>query len=505
MPLKISKIEPHSKCLENDLSLDSRGAFIDPQDSLSDNQNMNKILLVYEDYPDLMSMETTLRKVGFDVIGLTNEVSVPENILSFNPDLVFALGRGPKVSSLNVGKKLKEMSRWTGKTVLILPSGIRPQAEDILKIRMDLLLDAPVTPKRAIQVIAKLLNRDEAALLERLQQYTAVESNTTSTGSLKSSSMPEAGDAIYVKGNKAAGESAATDGGVGSEETDSEETRLEFKFGARTSSEDYRSATNGAENSESVDILGNLDLAEIENQISGGGAQKTSAQEVIDPGVVTPESALLEGLTEDLSDESSAVSSAISEPESAADGIVSGISGEKSSQDKLSVSSEMGTDGALAVDGALDENGEAGEIHAHQHSFDQEQFLSQQELDLQKNLLNPQENESDRSQSLSEALKDSEFSSSVIDESFAVSAEELEEIALRVKADLDLAEAKKAEKRAKYAELGQSKDVKPGIKGTVTRVGARRRQKDLRKDINEESVNDIDQLRRDFTAAMFKK
>lgn len=42
-------------------------------------------------------------------------------------------------------------------------------------------------------------------------------------------------------------------------------------------------------------------------------------------------------------------------------------------------------------------------------------------------------------------------------------------------------------------------------KSTVTRVGARRRQKDLQKDFNEENAKDIDQLRRDFVTAMFKK
>ena len=95
---------------------------------------MNKILLVYEDYTDLMSVEATLKKVGFDVIGLSSEYSVAEQMLSFNPDVVVGSGRGGKVSSLGVGKRLKEMSRWQGKAILIFPANFKPTPQELLKI-----------------------------------------------------------------------------------------------------------------------------------------------------------------------------------------------------------------------------------------------------------------------------------------------------------------------------------------------------------------------------------
>ena len=71
---------------------------IDAYRSLSDNSVMNKILLVYEDYADLMSVEGTLKKVGFDVIGLSSEYAIAEQVLAFNPDLVVGSGRGGKVN-----------------------------------------------------------------------------------------------------------------------------------------------------------------------------------------------------------------------------------------------------------------------------------------------------------------------------------------------------------------------------------------------------------------------
>lgn len=391
---------------------------IDPQDGLSDNQNMNKILLVYEDYPDLMTMETTLKKVGFDVIGLTNEVSVPEHILSFNPDLVIASGKGPKVSSLNVGKKLKEMARWAGKSVLILPTGVKPQTEDFLKIRMDLLLDAPLQPYRAIQVIAKLLNRDEASLLERLQQFVAGDSAPTTGSSAKSSAnTPSVGEPIFVTGKVSEG--TAEDGGnllsevLGSDATlvsdSGEKQELEnenrsFKFGSKLDSVDYFGGRSAPDENSSSSLLGILDLSELEKELTGGG----------------------------------------------------NYSAKESSEAKLKqlVESERSSDSSISTKASL-EGTEAFREKA-------EESLSFDNIDL-------------------------------------------DEIAAKVKASLQVSEEKALEKKKRYQELGKLTDEAVVKKSTVTRVGARRRQKDLQKDFNEENAKDIDHLRRDFATAMFKK
>ena len=107
---------------------------------------MNKILLVYEDYADLMAVESTLKRVGFDVVSVSSEYSLQQQMLAFNPDVVVGAGRGGKVSSLGVGKRLKEMARWHGKSVLIFPANFKPSPQDLIKIRVDMILEAPVLP-----------------------------------------------------------------------------------------------------------------------------------------------------------------------------------------------------------------------------------------------------------------------------------------------------------------------------------------------------------------------
>ena len=136
---------------------------------------MSKILLVFEDYTELMAMESTLKKVGFDVIGLTSEYSLSEQLIAFNPEVVVGYGHGNKVSSLGVGRRLKEATRWQGQSVLVFKAQQKPEPQDLLKVRSDLFLEAPITPRLMLQVLAKLLQLDEALLKEKMDRLGVLE------------------------------------------------------------------------------------------------------------------------------------------------------------------------------------------------------------------------------------------------------------------------------------------------------------------------------------------
>jgi hypothetical protein len=149
----------------------SRGSFVDPATEIPDNESVvHKILLVYEEYTEMMHTQSALIRVGFDVLGITTEYTLNENILSFNPDVVIALGRGGKVTTLGVGRRLREMTRWQGKAVLVLPAGYKPNPQDFGKVRADMLLEAPVPLTRLVQVLAKMLEMDEMQAIERLNK-----------------------------------------------------------------------------------------------------------------------------------------------------------------------------------------------------------------------------------------------------------------------------------------------------------------------------------------------
>ncbi len=131
---------------------------------------MQKILLVYDDFSEMMETHNGLKKVGFDVVAVTNELSTADQVISLNPDLVIAYGRGLKVSSLGVGKRLKDLVRWRGKSLLILPKDLTIRTDDILKIRVDQLLEAPVSFETILLHICRMFHHDEKALLAKLHR-----------------------------------------------------------------------------------------------------------------------------------------------------------------------------------------------------------------------------------------------------------------------------------------------------------------------------------------------
>jgi DNA-binding response OmpR family regulator len=126
-----------------------------------------RVLLVFDDFNELSLTETYLKKVGFDVEGISNEARIYDYILSFNPQIMVVCGGGSKVSSVSVGQKLKDGLRFNGKSVIIMPNGVRPRVSEMIKIKSDVMLEAPFEPEKLIQALAKLAAFDPIIMLEK--------------------------------------------------------------------------------------------------------------------------------------------------------------------------------------------------------------------------------------------------------------------------------------------------------------------------------------------------
>ncbi len=147
---------------------------------------MAKILLIYDDYTELMAAENVMRKAGFDVISLSSEVSISEKIIGFNPDLVVCQGKSARVSSFSVGKKLKEMTRWKGKAILGFLPQAKPSAQDILSIRVDMIMESPMEAIQVVKIGIQLLELGEQAILDKLERQGASDAVTEAEQSLNS-------------------------------------------------------------------------------------------------------------------------------------------------------------------------------------------------------------------------------------------------------------------------------------------------------------------------------
>ncbi len=132
---------------------------------------MDRVLLIIDDIQYAGHLETTLRKVGFDPETITNEYNLPDKLLSFNPDYIIAKGASTRVSSLNIGKKLKENSKYPGKVVLIFSEETRPSPEDLIKLRMDLLLFEPISALRLVAHLLTLTTMDKEGIMDKLVRF----------------------------------------------------------------------------------------------------------------------------------------------------------------------------------------------------------------------------------------------------------------------------------------------------------------------------------------------
>lgn len=131
---------------------------------------MDRVLILMDDLQGAAHLEMTLRKVGFDVEIITNEFHLSEKLLSFNPDYIMVKGSGPRVSTFSVGKKLKESVKFNGKVILVFPQNNKPGPDELIQIRMDLLLFEPVSAIRLVAQLLLMTTSDKEIIADKLQR-----------------------------------------------------------------------------------------------------------------------------------------------------------------------------------------------------------------------------------------------------------------------------------------------------------------------------------------------
>lgn len=115
---------------------------------------MDRVLLIVDDIQYSRHIEMTLRKVGFEVEPLNNEYGLNDSLLTFNPDYVICRGQSSRLSAVSVSKKLRDQgAKFNGKVLLVFPQNYQIPNEDLLKMKVDLVLFEPLSTLRlAIQL-----------------------------------------------------------------------------------------------------------------------------------------------------------------------------------------------------------------------------------------------------------------------------------------------------------------------------------------------------------------
>lgn len=157
-------------------------------------------MLVIDDYKELISLETFLRRLGFDVLSLGKDILVSDALLRFHPEVVIATAKGRAVDGFKVAARVRKQSP-PPRVALTYGVGSAPSLSSENQTMIDALVAMPLHATNFIKVIAQLGNLDATPLLAKFQKLAT---KTLADGS----TVDSAGESKFVTGAGSSGETA---------------------------------------------------------------------------------------------------------------------------------------------------------------------------------------------------------------------------------------------------------------------------------------------------------
>jgi len=133
---------------------------------------MRKILLVIDEYRELVALENLLRRLGFDVLSVGKDILVNDALVRFAPDIVIATLKGRAVDGVKVSLRVR---RQTPSPLVAFMTG-SDNAANISheqKLYMDALVLLPLQPQTVIRTIAQMAQLDPGPLIGKFQKMTS--------------------------------------------------------------------------------------------------------------------------------------------------------------------------------------------------------------------------------------------------------------------------------------------------------------------------------------------
>jgi DNA-binding response OmpR family regulator len=130
---------------------------------------MRRILLVIEDYNELLYVEKNLKKVGFDVESLPSESSLPERMMGFLPDLVIATGDGNRINGHSVSKKVKR--KGVASLLLLLFPRQKLLQVDIATYAAEGAIETPINPRALIKAVCDYTGVPMGPLIAKFEKF----------------------------------------------------------------------------------------------------------------------------------------------------------------------------------------------------------------------------------------------------------------------------------------------------------------------------------------------
>jgi response regulator RpfG family c-di-GMP phosphodiesterase len=141
-------------------------ASIDPKEESANTDDMQRVLLVVDDYRELVFLQTLLKKMGFDVDGTQNLKKYEDLKLALNPDLIIASSKGKAINGLKMAEELKR-PQGIPKFILIVPHKMAQKVFGLQLKNVDGSIDSPIDAKKLLTTVAKVMGIDADPLIEK--------------------------------------------------------------------------------------------------------------------------------------------------------------------------------------------------------------------------------------------------------------------------------------------------------------------------------------------------
>lgn len=149
---------------------------------------MMRVLLVIDDYGEMVYLQILLKKLGFDVDTAQSQRAFTTKHLGFNPQIIIATADGRRVNGIEIAEGLRRRQGFP-KVILLIPSGIDRGIDVANLFNVDGTVESPVNVQRLLELISSVGGIESHILMDK---YVKMRANLQ---------PDEEGDLAIIKGD----------------------------------------------------------------------------------------------------------------------------------------------------------------------------------------------------------------------------------------------------------------------------------------------------------------
>lgn len=131
-----------------------------------------RVLLVIDDYGEMVYLQTLLKKLGFDVDSVQSQRAFNSKNLGFNPQVIIATADGRRVNGIEIAENTRRRQGFP--KIVLLSSASQARELNIQQLpNIDGQLESPVNVQKLLQVIANVGGLDSSTLMEKYMKMRA--------------------------------------------------------------------------------------------------------------------------------------------------------------------------------------------------------------------------------------------------------------------------------------------------------------------------------------------